>query len=213
MLRCWYKSTCSCGAKKNEEIPKIEHTFATSKITKEATTTATGVKTYYCSCGATKTEVVPKKQEVRVLHSGKDGSISWALSSDDILTISGTGKMRDYDYDQRENIPWYEYRDQIKSVVIENGKNLARITRKNDSFILTENSWERIQSPEYIKETAIDTVRTLVTQHPDIQRIGITGQMHGIVYLDKDGKAVSPLYTWQDERGNRQYKDGETYVQ
>jgi len=101
----------------------------------------------------------------------------------------------------------------ISAVVIENGKNLARITRKNDSFILTENSWERIQSPEYIKETAIDTVRTLVTQHPDIQRIGITGQMHGIVYLDKDGKAVSPLYTWQDERGNRQYKDGETYVQ
>lgn len=26
--------------------------------------------------------------------------------------------------------------------------------------------------------------------------------MHGIVYLDKDGICVSPLYTWQDARGN-----------
>lgn len=32
--------------------------------------------------------------------------------------------------------------------------------------------------------------------------VGISSQMHGIVYTDREGKAVSPLYTWKDERGN-----------
>ena len=39
-------------------------------------------------------------------------------------------------------------------------------------------------------------------RYPDIERIGVTGQMHGILYLDGEGNAVSPLYTWQDARGD-----------
>jgi sedoheptulokinase len=34
-----------------------------------------------------------------------------------------------------------------------------------------------------------------------VSAIGITGQMHGILYLDERGNPVSPLYTWQDRRG------------
>lgn len=101
----------------------------------------------------------------------------------------------------------------ISAVVVENGKSLARITCKNDSFIPSQNSWERLQSPEYIRETALEAVKTLIAKHPDVERIGVTGQMHGIVYLDKEGTPISPLYTWQDERGNQPYKDGETYAQ
>ena len=37
--------------------------------------------------------------------------------------------------------------------------------------------------------------------------------MHGILYADENGAAVSPLYTWQDERGNLEYKDGATYAE
>ena len=101
----------------------------------------------------------------------------------------------------------------ISAVVLEDGKNLMHKTYKNDSFIRSANDWERIQSPEYIKETAIGAVRELIAKHPDVARIGITGQMHGILYLGKSGKPLSPLYTWQDGRGNRIYKDNETYVQ
>ena len=101
----------------------------------------------------------------------------------------------------------------ISAVIVENGKNLAQITYKNDSFLPAGNSWERIQSPEYIRETALEAVKTLIAKHPDVERIGVTGQMHGIVYLDAEGTAISPLYTWQDERGNQLYKDCETYVQ
>ncbi|MBQ6846260.1 MAG: hypothetical protein IJO61_03940 [Oscillospiraceae bacterium] len=101
----------------------------------------------------------------------------------------------------------------ISGVVVENGKSIEHETRKNDSFLPTENSWERIQSPEYIRETAEDIVKTFLQKHPDVQRIGVTGQMHGIVYLNKNGEPQSPLYTWQDERGNQPYKDDKTYVQ
>lgn len=43
--------------------------------------------------------------------------------------------------------------------------------------------------------------------------IGITGQMHGILYTDGKGQAVSPLYTWQDQRGLRKTKDGESLAE
>lgn len=43
--------------------------------------------------------------------------------------------------------------------------------------------------------------------------IGISSQMHGILYTDKEGKAVTPFYTWKNEDGNRQYQEGFTYAQ
>ena len=50
----------------------------------------------------------------------------------------------------------------------------------------------------------IDTViKCFKGNYTNIKCIGITGQMHGVLYVDKKGRAVSPLYTWQDERANR----------
>lgn len=46
--------------------------------------------------------------------------------------------------------------------------------------------------------------------------IGISSQMHGILYVDRNGKAVSPFYTWKDERGRALREDGcswEEYLQ
>lgn len=53
-----------CGAKlaSGKEIEMTAHKWDAGKVTKEATETAEGVKTYTCSvCGTTKTEVIPKK--------------------------------------------------------------------------------------------------------------------------------------------------------
>jgi sedoheptulokinase len=44
--------------------------------------------------------------------------------------------------------------------------------------------------------------------------IGLTGQMHGVLYVDSHGNAVSPLYTWQDESGSQLVPStGEPYAQ
>lgn len=42
--------------------------------------------------------------------------------------------------------------------------------------------------------------------------VGISSQMHGILYTDSMGKAVTPLYTWKNEDGNKEYRDGLTYA-
>ncbi len=34
-----------------------------------------------------------------------------------------------------------------------------------------------------------------------IRGISVTGQVHGILYIDAEGHHISPLYTWQDTRG------------
>ncbi len=41
--------------------------------------------------------------------------------------------------------------------------------------------------------------------------IGISAQMHGILYVDENGAAVSPFYTWKDENGKRLRKHGESF--
>ncbi|MBE6733683.1 MAG: hypothetical protein E7561_06785 [Ruminococcaceae bacterium] len=80
-----------------------------------------------------------------------------------------------------------------------------KIEKKNDTWIATENSWEKAQNPDKILEIAFSIIDELYSD--DVVSIGVTGQMHGIVYLNSLGDAVSPLYTWQDERGNLPYND------
>ena len=48
-----------------------------------------------------------------------DGAMHWSISADGVLTISGTGDTPDYGYDN--HAPWYAYRSQIYSVVVEDG--------------------------------------------------------------------------------------------
>lgn len=100
----------------------------------------------------------------------------------------------------------------VSAVVTEGAKTLSVLTLKNDAFLPTRHPWEKIQDPNHIRETALQAVSRLLTEHPDVRRVGITGQMHGIVYLNRDGEPVSPLYTWQDGRGDEPTPDGESYA-
>ena len=45
-------------------------------------------------------------------------NLTWTLDAAGTLTVSGTGAMKDYNY---KGAPWYQSRDSIKAVVIENG--------------------------------------------------------------------------------------------
>ncbi len=90
----------------------------------------------------------------------------------------------------------------------ETGELLKKETVNSNAFIRGE-AFEKLQSPEKIMQIATAILEKLVSEKTCA--IGVTGQMHGIVYVDKQGKAVSPLYTWQDGRGNLPYK-GTTYA-
>ena len=94
----------------------------------------------------------------------------------------------------------------ISAVVLENGQVLTDITEKNETFLEPGFVGEKIQDANQILEIALSIVEKMMEEYPDITRIGVTGQMHGILYLDENGDAISPLYTWQDTRGDFAYK-------
>ncbi|MDD6275905.1 MAG: FGGY family carbohydrate kinase [Clostridia bacterium] len=94
----------------------------------------------------------------------------------------------------------------------ETGEIEKTLSADNDSFIKSDFSWEKIQDADVILGKATDILDALL-DIAEVKTIGISNQMHGIVYTDSDGNAVSPLYIWQDERGNLSYRDGESYAQ
>ena len=71
----------------------------------------------------------------------------------------------------------------------------------------------RTQDPERILALARDGVDALTAKHGRPACIGLTGQMHGMLYVDARGEAVSPLYTWQDGRGELPLADGRSAAQ
>lgn len=85
-------------------------------------------------------------------------------------------------------------------VDIESGNIIFSKTEAHEAAISASNTWEKTQDPAKIEETALRLVQTVKAIFPDLCSIGITGAMHGILYRDSNGKALSPLYTWQDLR-------------
>jgi len=85
-------------------------------------------------------------------------------------------------------------------------------TLPNKGQINTAPSWQNLQNPAIIWDTCKSLLEGFLEEHPQIAGIGLTGQMHGIVYVDENGQAISPLATWQDGRGDEPYQNGNTYV-
>ena len=92
----------------------------------------------------------------------------------------------------------------ISAVVMDNQNHsvVQARTIANGSFIDNGNEWERIQDVTVIIPKAKALLDELLEVHTDVKAIGLTGQMHGILYLNDEGRCISPLYTWQDGRGD-----------
>ncbi|MDO4633699.1 MAG: FGGY family carbohydrate kinase [Eubacteriales bacterium] len=103
----------------------------------------------------------------------------------------------------------------ISAVVLDTEKEqvLKAVTLQSESFIETENDWERIQDVSIIIKKAKGVLDELLAEYPEAASIGLTGQMHGILYTDAEGAALSPLYTWQDKRGDLPLSEGKTVVE
>lgn len=101
----------------------------------------------------------------------------------------------------------------ICGVVFDTDKKIIIKSRTlaNNSFIKSDKSYEKIQNPEIIMNSVHELLSHLGAE--STSAIGFSGQMHGIVYTDENGCAVSPLYTWQDERAAAEYIDGNSYAE
>jgi sedoheptulokinase len=91
----------------------------------------------------------------------------------------------------------------ISAVVVDSDSKqvIEAVTVPNGTFLKTGNNWEKIQDAGLIIQKSLSLLDRFLEKYEDITSIGLTGQMHGILYLDKEGRALSPLYTWQDTRG------------
>ena len=86
------------------------------------------------------------------------------------------------------------------------------LSKANDTWLNTIHPWERMQDANRIVDIVKQLIDDLMPADGHVAGIGFTGQMHGIVYLDGAGHAVSPLYTWQDGRAGLDYKEGKSYA-
>ena len=93
----------------------------------------------------------------------------------------------------------------------EDGVPVKTLTKPNKYSLAPRVPFERIQDPDAIAEAVRGLLDELGTD--GAEGIGISNQMHGIVYVDPDGKAVSPFFTWQDERGGQPSPAGGTYAE
>lgn len=106
-----------------EDAPVLQ---ATSGDT-EATTTPTPTPTATASPSGTAKPVIP---------TGTCGeSLTWTLSPDGVLTISGTGPMADY---EAGGAPWYAYLSEITVLVMEEGVTTVGENAFSDCYMLEE---------------------------------------------------------------------------
>lgn len=57
------------------------------------------------------------------------------------------------------------------------------------------------QDPVHLLNSAFSAVKMLPCElRGKIRAVGVTGQMHGVIVLDKGGSPLTPLINWQDQR-------------
>ena len=93
----------------------------------------------------------------------------------------------------------------------DSASQVKSVTRANDSAIAGGPSWSFRQDAGRILEVTRQLLDELLAG--DVASIGFCGQMHGMLYVDADGRAVSPLYTWQDGSAAQPMRDGVSYAQ
>ena len=101
----------------------------------------------------------------------------------------------------------------VSFAVFSEGTGVLETRSFPNKTLVSSESWARLQSPSDVLTEIHVQLDRLLSCHPDIRAIGVTGQMHGIVYLDAIGEPVSPLYTWQDGRGDLPYDGAASWAQ
>ena len=99
-------------AKTNNIQTNISHTYKFDSVD-----TDNKIVTYKCeNCEETKTETFTESWDV---SENQNNSVIAVLTTDGTLIISGTGRMKDYDSDTY--LPYYNKKESIKKVIIEEG--------------------------------------------------------------------------------------------
>lgn len=90
----------------------------------------------------------------------------------------------------------------------ERGEVIAQASREYP-MEQPENGWAQ-QRPEDWRDAVLATLKEVskaVEDKEDIKGIGLSGQMHGLVMLDEEGKVIRPSIIWCDQRTKEEVGD------
>ena len=103
----------------------------------------------------------------------------------------------------------------VKTVLFDaSGRQSCEASREYPLY-QPQNGWAE-QQPEDWYEGAASTIREVMevsgVAAPDILGIGISGQMHGLVMLDEEGKVLRRSIIWADQRSGKECEEIEALV-
>lgn len=94
----------------------------------------------------------------------------------------------------------------------EDGHVQRIVSTRNDAALPSKEVWERTQNADRVVQLVLSLIEECQDDWDDVRAIGISCQMHGVLYVSKEGRAVSPLVTWQDGRGELLLESGRSYA-
>ncbi|MFK7737864.1 MAG: xylulokinase [Pirellulaceae bacterium] len=90
-----------------------------------------------------------------------------------------------------------------KSLLIDPDGNIIAESSANYEVSMPKPMWTE-QDPELWWAATVKTIRSVIKQGrakpTDVKAIGLSGQMHGSVFLDKSHKVIRPALLWNDQR-------------
>lgn len=97
-----------------------------------------------------------------------------------------------------------------KTVIFDESGNIISKSSKEYPLYQPRNGWAE-QNPEDWKEAVLFTLKAVMEDSEipgyDIKGIGISGQMHGLVMLDKDCNVIRPSIIWCDQRTSNEVEE------
>jgi len=88
----------------------------------------------------------------------------------------------------------------VKGLLVTSDGQIAKSATEEYPLLTPKPGWTE-QKPESWWAASCRVLRSLVDQAPGpIEAIGLTGQMHGAVFLDADGEVIRPALLWNDQR-------------
>ncbi len=176
--------------------------------------------------GIVNTEELLKKRKKELEYEFGIRSKQVSVCEEAIQSLINEQYNNSYELEEKESNSYSEYSDSDELIVgIDIGTttisaSVMNLTKKcaveyytisNGADTETVNDMFYEQDADLIYKRSTDLLNSIVNTYENIKAIGVTGQMHGIVYLDNENNAVSPFVTWQDKRCDTIAENGITY--
>jgi len=94
-----------------------------------------------------------------------------------------------------------------KALLMDSGGRVVAVAASEYTFEIPYPLWSE-QDPALWWTATVESIRKVLAdcgvRGDEIKGIGLTGQMHGLVLLDKDGEVLRPAILWNDQRTGAQ---------